>query len=109
MPVERNAQELRFFRIDGPADWLQTVMTRRDEYRLATGPKHRFNIAIFIDRVQFTFGLAGPCAGSSGDAISGNLCQVVRAMGIRQTQHRPFQPETWLSPNDLGGAGRFRF
>jgi hypothetical protein len=30
-------------------------------------------------------------------------------MGIRQTQHRPFQPETWLSPNDLGAAGRFRF
>ncbi|QDV85464.1 hypothetical protein [Planctomycetes bacterium TBK1r] len=108
MPVERNAQELRFFRIDGPADWLQRVMSHGDEYRFATGPKHRFDVTILVDRVQFTLGLAGPCAGSSGDAMSGNLGQVVRAMRIRQTNYRPLQPETWLSPNDLGAAGRFR-
>jgi hypothetical protein len=82
--VPGNAEELWFAWVDRSSDWLQSVVTDLDRDCLTECVCDRLDVSRGADLVQLACSGTGSLAAARRDAGSGDLGQVMGALGIRQ-------------------------
>ena len=105
MTIPGDAIELRFVGLDRAADRLQPVVADLNRDRLAEGVLDRLDVAVLTNLVELTSCGAGSLLVAWRDAGSGDLGQVMAALGVAQPNERPFLACPLFLPENPCTAG----